>query len=178
MNLNAALNGNDVHLSWKTLSEIDTKEFELERSTDGINFTTIATKAAAGNSSVETNYSYIDAGMQVTAYYYRLKLVDLDGSFKYSNIAIVRKAGSIKGVRTFPNPVISQMNLEFSNAKGNYVISLYNQAGQEVVTQRAIINSTVQYVTVERNNLPAGMYILKVRSTESGVVYNEKVVLQ
>lgn len=178
MNLNAALNGSDVQLSWKTLSEVDTKEFAIERSTDGINFSVIGTKAAAGNSFVETNYAHTDANMQTPVYYYRLKLIDIDGSYKYSNIAVVRKAGSVKGVKVFPNPAVSQVNVEFSNAKGDYVISLFNQAGQEVSTQRAIVQYNVQYVNVNRNSLPAGSYIMKVRNTSNGEVYNEKVLLQ
>lgn len=178
MSLNAALSGNDVQLSWKTLSEINTKEFEIERSSDGVNFSVIGTKAAMGNSAVETSYSHTDANMQAPVYYYRLKLTDIDASYKYSNIAVVRKAGSVKGVKVFPNPAVSQLNVEFSNAKGDYVISLHNLAGQEVVSQKAVIQYNVQYINVSRNNLPAGSYIMKVRNTGNGEVYNEKVILQ
>jgi hypothetical protein len=178
LKLNAALNGSDVMLTWKTLSEIDTREFEIQRSTDGVNFTTIATKAAAGNSPVEVNYAHTDANMQALVYYYRLKLVDMDNDYSYSNVAVVRRAGSFKAVKIFPNPVASQLNIEFSNAKGDYMISLYNQAGQEVAAQRSTINYAVQYVTVERKQLPAGTYILKMINTESGEVFKEKVVLQ
>lgn len=178
MRLEAALNGSDVKLNWKTLSEIDTREFEIERSTDGINFTKIATKAAAGNSSVQLSYDHTDANMQAPVYYYRLKLVDIDNDFSYSNVVSVRMAGNVKGLRLFPNPATSQINLEFSNAKGNYLISVYNQAGQEVATQRAVINYSVQYFTVNRNSLPAGSYIMKVRNTESGDAFSQQLILQ
>lgn len=179
MRLDAALNSsNDVLLSWKTLSELDTREFEIQRSTDGVNFSTLATKAAAGNSAVELSYTHTDANMQVPVYYYRLKLVDIDNDYSYSNIAVVRKAGSVRGVRAFPNPAAGQLNLEFSNAKGNYIISLYNQAGQEVAAQKTIINYDVQYITVNRNSLPAGSYIVKVRNTENGESFNQHVILQ
>jgi len=178
MNLNAALNGSDVQLSWKTLSEINTKEFAIERSTDGINFSVIGTKESIGNSAVETNYSLVDANMQVPVYYYRLKLYDIDGAYKYSNVAVVRKSGSIKGIRVFPNPAINQLNVEFNQAKGDYMISLFNQAGQEVSVQRAIVQYNVQYISLNRNGLPAGSYIMNVRNTASGEAYSEKVILQ
>jgi|GEM_PF-866425 len=181
LKLNAALNGSDVMLTWKTLSEIDTKEFEIERSTDGINFSKIATKAAAGNSATELNYAHTDADMQVPVYYYRLKLVDNDNDYSYSNIAVVRRAsGAIKTVRVFPNPAVSQqqLNIEFSNAKGAYVVNLYNQAGQEVLAQKAVVSYSVQYISVNRGSLPAGTYIMKIRNTENGDVFNEKVILQ
>jgi len=179
VNLNAVLNGNDVLLKWKTLSEVNSDHFEIERSTDGRNFSVIAMKNAAGNSATELNYDEVDANMTASVYYYRLKLVDTDGRFSYSNIAMVRKAGNIKSVRMFPNPAASQVNLEFSNAKGNYVISMYNQAGQEVITQRAAITYGVQYVTVNRNSLATGSYIVRVRNTDnSEVLFTDKVVLQ
>ena len=178
LKLSAALNGNDVQLNWKTLSEDNSKHFEIERSTDGISYSQIAAKAAAGSSYTERNYSLVDANMTSSIYYYRIKLVDNDGRSTYSNIAIVRKTGGIKGVRTFPNPAISQLNVEFSNAKGDYTVSLFNQVGQEVLTQRANINYSVQYVTINRSNLPAGSYILKIKNTETADSFTEKVVLQ
>ena len=178
MQLNAALNGNDVQLNWKTASEINTKEFQIERSSDGINFSVVGTKAAMGNSVVESNYAHTDFNMQAPVYYYRLRLLDEDGSYKFSNIAVVRKAGSIKGVRVFPNPAVSNMSVEFSNVKGAYLISLYNMGGQEVASQRAVVQYNVQYVNVNRNNLPAGTYIMKIMNTENGESYSQKVTLQ
>jgi hypothetical protein len=178
LRLTAALNGNDVQLNWKTLSESNSKNFEIERSTNGINFSSIATKNAAGESLTELNYNLVDANMSGTVYYYRIKMVDIDGKYTYSNIAIVRKTGAIKGIRTFPNPAVNQLNVEFSNAKGNYTVSLYNQAGQEVATQRTSINYTVQYVTINRNSLPGGSYILRVRNADNTESFVEKVVLQ
>ncbi len=179
VNLSAALNGNDVLLKWKTLTEVNSSHFEIERSTDGSNFTGIANKNAAGNSITEINYAHTDPNMSASVYYYRLKQVDIDGRFSYSNIAIVRKAGNIKAVKIFPNPVQSQVNLEFSNAKGNYVISVFNQAGQEVISQKQSIMYGVQYVTISRNTLASGNYFVRVRNTEtSEVLFAEKVVLQ
>lgn len=178
MQLNAALNGNDVQLNWKTASEINTKEFQIERSSDGVNFSVIGTKAAMGNSVVESSYAHTDMNMQTPVYYYRLRLLDEDGSYKFSNIAVVRKAGSIKGVRVFPNPAVSNMSVEFSNVKGAYLISLYNMGGQEVASQRAVVQYNVQYVNVNRNSLPAGTYIMKIMNTENGESYSQKVTLQ
>jgi hypothetical protein len=178
MKLDAALNGNDVMLNWKTESEIDTKEFEIQRSTDAVNYTTIAVKAAAGNSPTAINYAHTDPNMQAPVYYYRLKLVDIDNDVTYSNVAPVRKAGSVKGIRIYPNPAVSQLSVEFSNAKGDYIISLYNQTGQEVLTQKAIVTYGVQSIPVNRNNLPAGTYMMKVRSTTNSDLFNEKVILQ
>jgi hypothetical protein len=179
INLSAALNGNDVLLKWKTATEINSDHFEIERSTDGRNFSLIGMKNAAGNSVTEVNYDQVDPNMNASIYYYRLKLVDVDGRFTYSNIAMVRKSGSVKAIKMFPNPAVSQLNLEFSNAKGNYVISVYNQAGQEVLSQKSSITYGVQYITINRNSLASGSYLVRVKSTEtSEVLFAEKVILQ
>lgn len=179
LNLNAALNGNDVVLNWKTLTEINSNHFEIERSTDGRTFATIGSRNAAGNSVTEISYSLVDPAMNASVYYYRVKLVDNDNRYSYSNVAMVRKAGSVKDVRMFPNPASSQVNLEFSNAKGNYVISLFNQGGQEVVSQKASITFGVQYIAVNRNSLASGSYLVRVRSTDTGeVLFTEKVMFQ
>jgi Secretion system C-terminal sorting domain len=179
ISLTAALNGSDVLLKWKTETEANSDHFEIERSTDGRNFSVIGMKSAAGNSTTTQNYDLVDPNMNASVYYYRLKLVDADNRFAYSNIVPVRKAGNIKTVRMFPNPAASQVNLEFSNAKGNYVVTVYNQAGQEVISQKNTITYGVQYVTVNRNTLASGSYVVRVRNTEtSEVLFSEKVVLQ
>jgi hypothetical protein len=177
INLTAALNGSDVQLNWKTQSEINSNYFVIERSTDGINFSSIGTKQAAGNSSIELTYSQVDPNMSVPAYYYRLKLVDIDGRFSYSNIALVRKSG-IKGVKVFPNPVTSQVNIEFSNAKGNYEITVYNQLGQNVISKAVTISSTVQYVNLSKGTLASGSYLISAKNTETNEKYVQNVIFQ
>jgi Secretion system C-terminal sorting domain len=179
VHLNAVLNNNnDVALSWKTLSELNSRHFEIERSIDGINFTQIGTKQAAGNSVTEINYTHFDPSMSVSVYYYRLKMVDIDGRSNYSNIAMVRKTGGIKVIRMFPNPAVNKVSLEFSNAKGNYYITLYNQAGQEVYSKRTVVDFAVQYVDLERGNLTAGSYIINIRNTDTNEKYVQSVIFQ
>lgn len=178
LNLTAALNGNDVQLKWKTVSEANSDKFIIERSTDGANYTQIGVKQAAGYSTTESNYSHVDPNMTDNARYYRVKLVDFDGKASYSNVAIVRKSGGIKGMKIFPNPVVNQLNLEFSNMKGSHTVSLYDISGQEVVRQVINVNSTVQYFTLAKNSLPAGSYIIKVRSDDNQETYSEKVIFQ
>lgn len=177
VHLDAALNGNDVSLSWISQSEINSDHFEIERSTDGVSYSQIGNKQAAGNSITPINYTYADPAMAASVYYYRLKLVDIDGHYTYSNVAIVRKSG-IKGVRVFPNPVTDKVNLEFSNAKGIYDISLYSQMGQKVMNRNATIVSTVQIVTLEKGSLPPGSYLVSARNTETNEKYVQNVIFQ
>jgi hypothetical protein len=175
--LSGTLNGNNVSLNWKTLTEVNSKSFEIERSTDGINFVKVGEKAAAGYSVSDINYSHIDPNMTASIYYYRLKMVDLDNRFTYSNLAIVRK-GTKSAITVFPNPVTDYTNVEFSNAKGTYNISVINQAGQVLQVRNAEITSTVQYVRIEKGNLPTGMYHLRIVNTESGDVQTQKLIVK
>lgn len=175
--LTGALNGNDVSLNWKTLTEANTKSFEIERSTDGINYVKVGEKTAAGNSVSEISYSSVDPNMNVPVYYYRLKMLDFDGRFSYSNVVIVRKS-MIKGIKTFPNPATDHVNIEFSNAKGSYNVALVNQLGQQVYSKKVDINNTVQYVRIERGTIPAGMYHVSIHDNNTGEVQSEKVLIK
>ena len=67
-------------LYWQTISETNTKSFQIERSTDGSNFTTIGEVKANGNSSQPLNYQFADASVQNTTIFYRLRMEDLDGT--------------------------------------------------------------------------------------------------
>jgi hypothetical protein len=176
--LTAALNGNDVGLSWVTETEINTDHFEIERSTDNISFSRIANKASAGNSASTVNYAYTDPSMAAAVYYYRLKLVDMNGQYVYSNTALVRKPNGVKGVRVFPNPVTDMVNLEFVNAKGNFDITFYNQSGQKVMNRTANIGSTVQYVNISKGTLAPGSYLISARNTETNEKFVQNVIIQ
>jgi Secretion system C-terminal sorting domain len=176
--LAGALNGSNVQLNWKTQTEINSKHFEVERSTDGVNFSGIGIKDAAGNSVSDRNYDYLDVNVQSDVTYYRLKMVDIDDRYAYSNIVVIRKSkGDIKGVRIYPNPSNGIFNLEFSNAKGTYMMGLYNQAGQEVMRKQLVVDATVQNLPVGSGNLPVGTYLLSIRNSTNTEVYSQQVII-
>ena len=82
------------NLKWATASEHNSSHFDLERSTDGIDWRVVGTKTAAVNSNIQLNYSYLDAINQFTIHYYRLVQYDIDGKFKiYGPIAIDNSNG-------------------------------------------------------------------------------------
>ncbi|HWY98326.1 MAG TPA: hypothetical protein VNY36_04490, partial [Bacteroidia bacterium] len=80
MSFTAANTNDAVQLQWATGSEIDNSYFTLSRSTDGVNFTVIATVKGAGKSTTENNYSYIDLSAPAGTNYYRLQQTDYDGT--------------------------------------------------------------------------------------------------
>ena len=100
----ATAKDNDVHLTWCTVTEANSKSFEVERSFDGRSFTAISTLNAAGTSNAKLEYSFLDRGALLAAktIYYRLKQVDADGNYKYSNVISIKAAEPAFSVKVYP----------------------------------------------------------------------------
>ena len=133
-NFNGYLKNSIAILNWNTKTEINSKNFEVQKSSNGNTWNTIATIAAA-NAVNGAAYSYSDISATNANNYYRLKLVDLDGSYSLSEVINVRKeAKAIIGI--MGNPVKGKINLTITNeTSGNYQITLYNNNGVVLNTQ-------------------------------------------
>ncbi len=150
-----------VQLQWKTVFEQNTARFEVERSRDGRHYETIATVAAAGNSSSEQSYQCQDGQPLTPAGYYRLKMVDADHSVRYSLVVLVRP-DSKKKLAVFPNPAGSVINVSLNSTQATE-IRLQDMAGTIV---RKIPVEQQGYVTtaIDLSGLPTGVYLLKAGS--------------
>lgn len=104
---------NTVIIKWQTLSETNTMKFELEKSSDYLNWVLVGERTAAGNSSSTINYQIIDE-QQREFVYYRLKQIDNNGDFKYYNIGISDCYGSINS-KLYPNPSSGIVTFSFNN---------------------------------------------------------------
>ncbi len=178
LTLSAVLNNNQVALKWVTTDELNLSSFELERSTDGINFTVINNRSAAGNTIGETSYLYDDNIQSVTAgvIYYRVKAKDINGSFEYSRIRTI-KLGKGTSFLMYPNPFTDQVNLQItsqSNAKG--LVRLYNTAGVQIRSMDISLSAGVNALSLTGlERLSNGSYIIEIYI--AGVkVYTEKLV--
>lgn len=160
-------NGNSTILQWQTADEVNTHSFEVERSKDGVNFTAIA-KVAAANVAGTNLYAYTDGATQQTAFY-RLKMVDEDGSFTYSNI-IKAEAGGNSKLSVFPNPVTNFISVAGTGAKG--YLEITNVQG--ITLKRLPITGNSQ--TFSMAAYPAGVYILKYTSDNTSLY--QKVMKQ
>jgi hypothetical protein len=96
--------GKDVLVNWITSSEINTGDFEIERSIEGTHFITIASVPAAGNSNSLLNYHITDRDLRGGIYYYRLKLIDRDRRTTYYAIKTIAM-NEAQQLIVFPNPV-------------------------------------------------------------------------
>jgi hypothetical protein len=158
----ATPNNCDALLSWRTSNEINTKEFVIQQSTDNNIYTTVATVKAKGNSAA-ANYS-TQVSQPSGLAYYRLKMVDINGAYTYSNISMCRTNCAVKEFMTvYPNPVITgtTLYLSFSTAyKGKAVLTINTITGQKYITQTIQVNAGSNLVPINVNMLVAGTYLL------------------
>ena len=166
-NFTATAKAKDALLNWTTASEINNRGFNIERSLDGRSFETVGFVKGAGNSNRNLNYAFTDlaAFNQSGVWYYRLKQVDFDGKFSYSQIVKV----SVNAIQTssatvYPNPFKSDYTLSFSSDKeGVAQIELMDMQGRMVSTTQLDVNAGLNAIPVtETAALQTGIYFLKV----------------
>jgi glucose/arabinose dehydrogenase len=170
---------NTVMLKWKTENEVNTSHFEVERSIDGSSFSAIGTVAADNNPSTTHNYSYIDmdaANQQSLILYYRLKMVDANGAYSYSNIISVLFNDITGTVIVNPNPVLSTAQVRITApAPGKIQWKLLDNAGRSVDQNfMQVRKGSGNSFTINMDKFAAGVYYLKV----TGAGIDQKIKIQ
>lgn len=167
-----AYSNQKTNLNWVTENLQDFDRFEVERSTDGTNYITVATKAPV-QTAARTTYLHTDdlSAVNGTVFYYRLKMIDLNGQFKYSNVILVRKESNIKGIRINPNPVVTNgtTTVRFeATAKGTVELRIVDMAGRQVLKQQNNVAEGINSVPVSNlGRLQPGTYILQMNDGTS-----------
>jgi hypothetical protein len=159
LSFNASLNNNrTVQLQWKTSNEINNKMFVVEKSTDGVSFSSF-TSVDAKNGSMNT-YSIVDAQPFDGINYYRLKQVDKNGSFKYSNIVSVNlKKSDINAFNVYPNPVKDLLTLNINSIIATKATVLITDISGRIINQQTIdLVKGNQSSTLNLTNLKQGNY--------------------
>lgn len=173
VNWNAILRDKTVYLGWTTTIETNTSRFVIERSHDGLNFEDVITTPAAGNSSVRKNYTIADKVSDDCkgVLYYRLKLIDLDGTSKYSEVKAVRVAKAENTTLiTYPNPAVSEVKVTLpASWQGKKVtIEIYDGEGRMIKQKRNDQSGQTELFDVR--SLQPGLYVVKASSdTETAV---------
>lgn len=156
-------NHNQVSLNWVTAQEVGFSHFEIERTSENLKFIQIGVITGAGsNTNDENAYSFTDANAVLGVNYYRLKSVDVDGSFEYSSVVTVIVEAE-KSISVFPNP----SNGLFVNVSSNFglgentLVTVFNNEG--TLLQKASV--TEREARIDFNSkLASGVYILKYTS--------------
>ncbi len=157
-NANKANTG--IKLTWQTASEKNSAYFEVQKSSDGVSFTTIGKVDAAGNSSENKYYSLTDFIPAKGINYYRLNQVDIDGAAVLSKpISINFDLGADNKIAIYPNPAVNEVH--FTGLKTGATVSLFNLEGKMVLSQ-SISNNTLQIPA----SVKSGMYLMSVKAND------------
>ena len=181
MNFTAQQKGTGVTLNWSTSQEVNNSYFEVQRSADGnTNWDAVTTVNGAGNSQVVKNYNAFDADPFSGNNYYRIKQVDFDGNFKFSNIVSVNINSGKTSVAVLANPFQSTLSVKFSVTTAQVVSArLIDITGRQVAVEKWAIdagNSRKDFSSVSA--LQSGIYILSIVNNTGETIYNGKVVKQ
>jgi hypothetical protein len=170
----ANLDDASVHLNWEVTDAINFSRFIVEHSDDGTSFTTIGEVQYVNS---QANYYLLHSPVITPVNYYRLKLVDIDGSYKYSNTLLVRvSAGNAKMV-VFPQPARNHFTVNISSANNQVIVlQLFNSAGTRVKEKRTQVNNGNTSILFNNlQQLPSGVYML--RTVVDNVPMNTKIIL-
>ncbi len=163
LNFNAKAIANNIEVKWATTSEINNDFFTLEKSTNGSEWSNIATIKGAGNSEVLTNYNFLDVNPVNGTQFYRLKQTDINGDFTYSNIAAVTFGQSQLNntLSLYPVPANSVLNIQSSmDMSAGAVVNIYNAQGSVVMTT----NSSNNELSIDIQDLESGIYFVEIKT--------------
>lgn len=151
-------------LEWKTASEINNDFFEVQRSTNGIDFETL--EIIRGNGTVYTvsSYSFIDE-KPVPVGYYRLRQVDFDGEYELSNIVTVKRNLLKDDAKLFPSPVNDVLSINYqATADKKVTMSLVDMTGRVLISKLVDAVEGNNEFNLDLMNLPSGAYITRLSS--------------
>jgi len=163
-----------VTIDWTTAQEINTSHFEVQRSVNGTDFSTTTNKNAKGSGNTSTAYSCIDDLTNVallgSTIYYRLKMVDKDGSFEYSPVKSISFSQQNRYTIS-PNPAKNIVNITGRNI---VKVELFNTAGKVLLSRDFTTHLTV---SLDISALSAGVYVMVITDHE-GARHVERLITQ
>lgn len=168
---NAVKERSNVKLTWSTSEEVNAQEFAIERSADGRRFEKIGMVTAAGNSTATVNYSYLDNRPYSGNNFYRLRMIDRDGSFELSRMLRIDFSKAYT-ITVSPNPAKSQVTIVITNATEPVFMQIIDIGGKVVKSQ--LITNQSNKVNVA--DLAKGFYLVRMKGTAE--TYIEKLVIE
>ena len=157
----------NIAVAWETQSETNNESFDIERSEDGRIFKKIGNIKGEGSTAQSQQYEFVDKNPTTGLLYYRLKQIDFDGAFEYSPIKTINVNKT--GFKIFPNPVVDQLNIEWS-MNGQAMMSIFDQTGRLV--KQLELKEGQQGIDI--SDLPNGVYMVKIKTQNQLLV--EKLI--
>lgn len=166
LSLKAYIEGKNAIIHWQTATETNNKGFDIQKSSDGISWESIAWQSGQGNSHSLHEYSHKDSQPFFGKSYYRLKQIDFDGKYTHSKIVEINYAGA--SISIYPNPVKDVLHLSDFNDNIIQNIQIYDQRGREM-------NAVFSDYQIDISAYAAGIYILRI-TTQNGVLHQNFLV--
>ncbi|MBK9097712.1 MAG: T9SS type A sorting domain-containing protein [bacterium] len=168
VSFNASVIENEVELSWMTATETNNQGFSIERKYKEGSFEEAGYVAGFGTTTEPKSYSFVDSKLETGNYTYRLKQIDFDGSFEYSNeINVVLELPLEFALdQNYPNPFNPSTTISYSIPEDGFVkLAVYNLLGQEVATFVNTYQKADRYeVVFNASELSSGVYVYKIES--------------
>jgi hypothetical protein len=160
-------NNTTTNLTWKTTNEYNTSHFVVERSINAQQFAEIGTVTASGNGAPEANYTFDDQEVELLnseQVYYRLKMFDRNGVYRYSNVVRVNLPGLQNDVSISPNPVGSEVNASITAAAaGSADWMIIDNGGRVLLQNTTLLKKGTNALSIYIGQLAAGSYYLKIK---------------
>ncbi len=167
-------------LRWTSVSEVNASHFDIERSADGIDFINIGRVNATGNSNWAIDYNFIDRSLPTNRsgeeiYYYRLNMVDLDGTAEYSDVRSVRFDNNDDViVKMGPNPTSNMVFVNMSapsSIDADAPVRVFDASGKMVTSKKVSTNGVTE---IDLNNYPNAIYNISIE--HNGKTYNNRII--
>ena len=180
LNLSVALlSDNAVEVDWKTASESNSTKFIVEHSSDGQNFEDLASVLAQGNSNQVVSYSFKDEKVLSSSgyVYYRLRSVNLDDSFEYSNVVALKLKGTV--VSVYPNPFRGEGGINvvyYTDIESNLTTGLEDILGRHLNSQVITLVKGTNQFKLNTEGLSKGMYLVYLNDKYGKTI--EKIIIE
>lgn len=177
MSFKGSLVNKQAYLNWSAI-EYDLKKYEVEKGIDGVNFTYLNEVSPKNQAGMQSDYQLIDKDVYPGDNYYRLKMIDIDGTFKYSNIVRLQtEKKSIAVTKMYPNPLHDIFNIQFFAEKSTAVqVDVTDIAGKKILTKKVDVQSGITNYQLNLAAMSAGSYIISIKDNEGKMIEKQQLV--
>ncbi|PHN07598.1 hypothetical protein CRP01_05715 [Flavilitoribacter nigricans DSM 23189 = NBRC 102662] len=149
----------EVELNWTTASELQNDFFQIEHSRDGVRFQPVGKVKGAGTTTETVEYHFLHRQAAAGANYYRLKQVDIDGAFEYSDIVVAELRTHGGGVEVYPNPTLDKAVIRLDTRPERISFSLFTLSGKQLAVTPGAGDTMWE---IDLSGIPSGVYVLRV----------------
>jgi hypothetical protein len=173
----AGQQGSNVLVAWEVSNQADIKQYEVERSADGLNFTKVFTQTAIANIAM---YNWLDNKPSDVNNFYRIRSITNSGEEKISQVVNVKLIKGNPGISCYPNPVVNGIiSLRFTDMeKGDYQLRLLSTEGRLMFTQNMYHNGSNALQTLKPSGkIAAGNYMLDIIKPDNSHIHTAVVII-